>query len=516
MHNNYYFLRQLSGSLEKILTGTVVSECFSQNKDELVLRLETHSKPFFVKASLLPNFSCLSFPDHFHRARKNSVDLFSALIGQRILDFRQFENERSFAVQFTNNLQLLFKMHGNHANIILLDSDVAVDLFKNGIQADWDIKLQQLDRNIDWGFENFTANEDRLQALYFTFGKLVWQYLEEKNFSTSTTAEKWEMIQSVRQLLENPTFNVNEVQKVPVLSLLPDGKNLKTFKSPIDAVNSFFFTYTHTYAFTQERAAALATMKGRLQSSKNYYQKTLGRLQELEQDNNYKVWADLLMANLHAIEPNAEKVTLENFYHQNLPVEIKLKRQLSAQKNAEVFYKKSKNQQIEVQRLRQLLKTQEALIISIEEKIAKIESAAEFTELRKLKKELQLESAEVKVSEPLPYYEFSFNNFRIWVGKNAQHNDALTLKYAYKEDLWLHAKDVPGSHVVIKHQAGKNFPKDVIERAAQLAAYNSKRKNDSLCPVVVTPRKFVRKRKGDPPGAVVVEREDIILVEPKL
>ena len=70
--------------------------------------------------------------------------------------------------------------------------------------------------------------------------------------------------------------------------------------------------------------------------------------------------------------------------------------------------------------------------------------------------------------------------------------------------------------MIIKHQSGKNFPKDVIERAAQLAAYNSKRKTDSLCPVIVTPKKFVRKRKGDPAGAVEVEREQVILVEPKL
>ena len=116
----------------------------------------------------------------------------------------------------------------------------------------------------------------------------------------------------------------------------------------------------------------------------------------------------------------------------------------------------------------------------------------------------------------MPFHEFEFKGYKIWVGRNAESNDKLTLKYSHKDDLWLHAKDVAGSHVLIKHQSGKNFPKDVIERAAELAAYNSKRKTDSLCPVTVTPKKFVRKRKGDPAGAVVVEREDVIMVEPKL
>ncbi|MDX5346758.1 MAG: NFACT RNA binding domain-containing protein, partial [Hymenobacteraceae bacterium] len=113
------------------------------------------------------------------------------------------------------------------------------------------------------------------------------------------------------------------------------------------------------------------------------------------------------------------------------------------------------------------------------------------------------------------FKEFEHQGFKILVGKSAQNNDLLTQKHAHKEDLWLHAKDVSGSHVVVKHQAGKNFPEPVIEKAAQLAAFYSKRKNDSLCPVMYTPKKFVRKPKGAAAGAVFVEREKVILVSPQ-
>lgn len=114
----------------------------------------------------------------------------------------------------------------------------------------------------------------------------------------------------------------------------------------------------------------------------------------------------------------------------------------------------------------------------------------------------------------LPYREFVYRGFRIWIGKDAASNDLLTQKHAHKDDLWLHARDVSGSHVVVKHQAGKQFSKDVTERAAQIAAFYSKRKNETLCPVTVTHKKFVRKRKGDPPGTVVVEREKVVMVSP--
>jgi predicted ribosome quality control (RQC) complex YloA/Tae2 family protein len=90
----------------------------------------------------------------------------------------------------------------------------------------------------------------------------------------------------------------------------------------------------------------------------------------------------------------------------------------------------------------------------------------------------------------------------------------LTQKYAHKDDLWLHAKDVAGSHVVIRHKAGQTIPEPVIEHAAMLAGWYSKRQHDSLCPVTVTPKKFVRKPRGARPGQVLVERERVILVKP--
>jgi len=106
--------------------------------------------------------------------------------------------------------------------------------------------------------------------------------------------------------------------------------------------------------------------------------------------------------------------------------------------------------------------------------------------------------------------------YDILVGKNSKANDKLTSQYAKKNDLWLHAKGSPGSHVVIKQKPGSNFPKPVIEKAAELAAYYSKSKGESLCQVLYTESKYVRKRKGSIAGEVIVEKEKVILVEPKI
>jgi predicted ribosome quality control (RQC) complex YloA/Tae2 family protein len=492
----------------------VISECFSQDKDELILRFETTSSPAFIKATMLPEFTCISFPENFHRARKNSVDLFEDLIGLRVQSIRQFKNERSFALLFDHEFSLVFKMHGNRANVILFQNNDVKTLFKNSITIDNDLQLNSLDREIDWSFDAFKKHQENPAKLYFTFGKIVWQYLDESSFTSQTTEEKFKAILGLKKQLENPKFYLTQVRSSLILSLLSVGQIQKEFNDPVKAINEYYYSFTQTSALTLEKNKTLAALKAKAEAGKNYIQKTQEKLFEQQNNNNYKVWADLIMANLHTIKSTSEKVTLDNFYNENKPTDVKLKKDITPQKNAEIYYKKSKNQQIEIDRLENALRTKENELKLIEEKIEQVKNSDDLKTIKGLKTESGLTADEKKQAAPLPYHEFIMSGYKIWVGRNAQNNDALTLKYSYKEDLWLHAKDVAGSHVLIKHQSGKNFPKDVIERAAQLAAYNSKRKNESLCPVIVTPKKFVRKRKGDPAGAVVVEREDVIMVEP--
>jgi predicted ribosome quality control (RQC) complex YloA/Tae2 family protein len=251
-----------------------------------------------------------------------------------------------------------------------------------------------------------------------------------------------------------------------------------------------------------------------LVAGENYCKKNLQRLEEVKQDDHYRLWADLIMANLHTIKGDEEKIVVPNYFQNDQsPQEIRLKKSITPQKNAELYYRKAKNQHIEIARLEASMAQKQEEMKALRHQIATVEKADDLKTLRGIRVTIRPEQ-EKNESRPLPYHEFEFKGYRILVGKNAQANDTLTSKYGHKEDLWLHAKDVSGSHVLIKYQSGKNFPKDVIEYAASLAAYNSKRRNESLCPVIVTPKKFVRKRKGDPPGAVVVEREDVIMVAP--
>lgn len=515
MHNNYYFLRQLSARLSERIVGYTIVSCFSQNKDELIIELNNSRDSFFTKVNLTAGFCCLSFPGNFHRARKNSVDLFKEIILKKVTSINQFENERSFSLELGNHHSLIFKMHNNFANVLFLRDGHVEEIFRNHLQSDFEIIPEKLNRPMDFTKENFLNNTSPLNTVYFTFGKLVWDYLEEKNFSQLENRNQWLLFKQTLQQLARPTYYLIERRGKLIFSLLPFANIITEFSDPILAVSEFSDRLIRDQVFYFEKSTTLHQLHAKLKGSESYLKKNSQKLSELINDDHYQLWGDLIMANMNSIKAGLEKISLPSFYDESM-VEIKLKKELNSQKNAEIFYRKAKNQQIEIDKLKESITSKENEIIKLKGWIQASEQAGELKEVRKIMTETGLDKKQQGQAENLPFHEFEFKGYKILVGRSAEANDKLTLKYSYKDDLWLHAKDVAGSHVLIKHQSGKNFPKDVIEYAAGLAAYNSKRKNESLCPVAFTQKKYVRKRKGDPAGMVVVEREEVILVQPLL
>ncbi|WP_133121581.1 NFACT RNA binding domain-containing protein [Raineya orbicola] len=404
---------------------------------------------------------------------------------------------------------MLFKMYGNRANILLFENDDVLDIFHKKLQNDWNLKLSALAKPIEQTWENFCLQNFNLKAIFPTFDKHLLAQSQ-----ADTPEMLWEKAFALHQKLFEPQFFVGTYQHLPALSLL-EGilENEKQFLSAIEALNEFYYAYARVSQFSKEHLQAIRQVEKLLEKTENYLQKTYQKLQELEESKNLEKIGHILMAHLHEIPEKAESITLTDFYTDK-PITIKLKPELSPQKNAEWYYKKAKNQKIEIAKLEENLQARELYKDVLKNHLEKIRQIRNLKDLRNYLKENKLDLQEEKSSETIPFKVFQVEGFTILVGKNAQNNDLLTQKYAYKEDLWLHAKDVSGSHVIIKYQAGKNFPKPVIEKAAQIAAYFSKRRNETFCPVIVTPKKFIRKTKDLEAGEVIVEKETVIMVEP--
>jgi len=517
VQNNFYFLKQLTDSLQQKLVGKALVECFSQNKNELILGFSSDTESFHIKAHLDPTFCCLYFPEDFQRARKNSIDLFEEIIKGKVLDVRQFTNERCFALIMNDNRKLLFKMHGNRSNIILYSPDDTIEhVFNSHLKKDFELDINALDRPIEQSKAAFLNEGGRLTAVYPTFGKVVKKYLHTNNYNKLSVEDQWELLSATVGKLENPTYYIISVGYQLFFSLLPFGDVIESYDKPIEAINSFFIKYVSTDALRREKSAIINELNKTVKQSSNYLKKAENKLNSLSGQSNYQQIADIIMANIYQIDAGATEVTLTDFYNDNQDIAIKLKKGVSPQKNAENYYRKAKNQTKEEQNLQESINSKRAILVEHQKHLEKLMLIEDLRELRKYIKDNGLEKQTQKQHEgPKPFNEITIEGFSVLIGKNAKSNDKMLQTHTYKEDMWLHAKDVSGSHVIIKHQSGRKFSKTVIERAAQIAAYNSKRKTDSLCPVIVTPRKFVRKRKGDPAGAVVVDKEEVILVEPK-
>ncbi|WP_210116063.1 NFACT RNA binding domain-containing protein [Hymenobacter wooponensis] len=517
MHTNYYFLRQLAPALTQQLVGYSVVTCFSQEKDELVVGLTNGIQEFWLKAQLAAAGPMLALPESFHRARQNSVDLLPELLGQVVMEVAAWPNDRVLQLTFTNGATLLFKLYSTQPNAVFrVAPEAEAELFHQRYTADAELRPTPVAAD---ALEKAPPAANPLKA-YPSLGDLALAYLRTRDYDPAPIETKWKLVREVVRELEQPAaFYITLLDGRTRLSLLPVGEVEQPLPAadPIGALRRFVPLLLNRRAYEAELRQLRQTLEKRADEAATSAQHARRRLHALENTVGYRQTADLIMAHLSQIPAGAAQVEVVDFYQDNQPRVIKLKPAETPQRTAQNLYRKAKNQQLEIRELSARAERRESEALWSLERLEELEAlpAGDLRALRQWRKQHGLDPATVaKAAQELPFKVFEDSGFTILVGRNAQNNDLLTQRYAHKDDLWLHAKDVTGSHVVIRHRSGHSVPEPVLERAAQLAAWYSRRKNDSLCPVTYTPKKFVRKPKGAIAGQVVVERENVLLVVP--
>ncbi|WP_035564529.1 NFACT RNA binding domain-containing protein [Hymenobacter sp. IS2118] len=517
MHTNYYFLRQLAPALTERLRGYRVAVCFSQEKDELVVGLTNGTAEYWLKAQLGANFPALALPETFQRARANSVDLFPDLLGQQVETVVPWPQDRVLQVNFRSGARLVFKLYGPRPNAIFRAApEGPAQLFQQKLLADADLHPQPAPTT-----KSDQSEKSVKSVVPAPLADLPLRYLRQHGYDDAPPETKARLVNQVLAQLEKTAhYYLIRFEDKTRLSLLPLGEILETFPGddPITALRRFVPMALGRRALETETRQLRQLLERRATEASTAAAHARQRLHALAHEAGYRHTADLIMANLHAIPAGATEVEVVDFYT-NQPKTIKLKRTEKPQLTAENLYRKGKNQQIEERRLSERIVRREAEELAAMERLEEMDMLPALAELRGLRTwrkqhGLDPKPAAAKAGAELPFKVFEDRGFTILVGRNAANNDLLTQKYAHKDDLWLHAKDVTGSHVVIRHKAGQPVPEPVVEHAAQLAGWYSRRQHDTLCPVTVTPKKYVRKPKGALPGQVVVERERVVLVKP--
>lgn len=244
-----------------------------------------------------------------------------------------------------------------------------------------------------------------------------------------------------------------------------------------------------------------------------------------ENKEEYKVAGNLITANIYKLKKGDTVALVENYYEEGSPLcEIPLKPQFTPSENAQWQYKKYNKAKftLEKAQIQAKLSHDELIyLLGVESSLNLAENLNEVNQIRQeLIKEKYLKSNEKpnkvkKVKEkPRPLRFTSSSGLTIWVGKNNQQNDYLTLKMAKEQDIWLHTKDIPGSHVIISLE-NKELDDLSLEQAAILAAYFSKSQNSTKVPVDYTFKKYVQKPSGAKPGLVIYTNQKTIYVNPQ-
>ncbi len=244
-------------------------------------------------------------------------------------------------------------------------------------------------------------------------------------------------------------------------------------------------------------------------------------LKESENREEFKLMGDLISANLYRVEKGMSSVRVENFYDEECPeIEIKLDPRLTPSQNMQHYYAEYRKADTAEKILtEQIVKGEEELayIDSVFDALTRTNGEDEVNELRmELAEQGYIRAAKLKGKPPKSHPPLEFKSpegFTILVGRNNKQNDMLTTKLAEKTDIWLHTKNITGSHVIIRAN-GQEVPDDTIIYAARLAAFHSKAKNSSQVPVDYVPVKFVKKPSGSKPGMVIFTNNRTLYVTP--
>jgi predicted ribosome quality control (RQC) complex YloA/Tae2 family protein len=560
--------RAIVAELNANILGGKIEKIYQPESDELVFHIHSKSANFRLYVS------CNSSHARVHFINENPINPFEPLPfcmllrkhiqGGRISKIIQKDSERiiEFSIESYNELglsvnkRLIIEIMGKHSNIILIDIETnkIIDSIKR-ISIDVNRYRQILPGKI----YEYPPSQGKLTLEELTMEKLETLLSVDKSLMPKVLLSS---LQGISPAIANNLLDV-AIQKgyaesnlsVGVYEAIAEIINnlnnqkitpvvyLEKSKSPMDfhiikleslakELESIYFdTLSSAMEFYFANKNSSNRIKQKSVDLEKAIQNNLNKLylkkQRLSEDlldakdsENYRLFGELLTASLHQIKLGESQAKVNNYYD-NTEITIPLDKRLSPSKNAQQYFKKYGKSKTAVKE-----KTLQLEEVSLD--IEYVESVASFLENAVSLNEIEAIRAELIASGYLrkrktttkpskiksgPYTYTTKDGFRVLVGRNNVENDILTFKTASPKDIWFHAKNIPGSHVILFLDA--KAPKDqTILEAASLAALHSKAKDSENVPVDYTKVRYVKKPNGAKPGMVIFTGNKTVYVDP--
>ncbi len=517
--NNYYTLIYLIREWKETLIGSTFDVALSTRRNLLELFFEKDN-PIRLIFSSNPQHAAL-FTDRYQAPRRhNTTTVFDVLCGDSVTEVKLAESDRFVELVFESGKKLVFLLYSNHANSILIDEGTVMEAFKRdrtlaGQSAPEPAPVVQQKQTEILKINDLIACYDPLlprNAVRYVLRNLDLR--ENQNVAVSK-------LQAIQHSLSNQAFpHFSDELGFSIVDPEILGVGLvKHFDRVNEAVAYSFFKWVKFQDFDTKK-----------KSVTDRIEKTISRtnvaISELSHGEDVDEKVDLLEKYGHLLMSTSTGTTesgfvrVNDYYQGGIDIQIKVDPQKSLVQNAQDYYQKS-------QSVRKAALTYSKRLQDFRQKLEQLN--AMLKEVKEIKFGRDLEkwlNSNEHVLRRIGYSEsdsiqtaqhfrsYPIGSYEVRVGKSAVSNDEL-LSISRKDDIWMHARGVSGSHVVIPLNKNQPLPPaPILEYAAGLAAFFSKAKGSSLVPVIFTRKKHVRKSKGMAPGAVFVDKEEVLLVPP--
>jgi len=472
------------------------------------------------------------------------------LVGARICSIRQLGADRvcEIIVLARNelfdevSLRLIVELTGKHANLLLLEpNDAIVDCLRRVSASDDTTRIllpgfpyesiptqNKLDpfsapKEV---FSPAFQSPDPVRALTSAFDGLSKQSAQALVSAAPTAEALHQLLQNIRSGAYAPCLAFNEAgDPVAALSFLPSGlyARVERFPSMSEALDRYYADRDLLVRIRRHGAALRHTVSTALSRAQNKYAAFLETIQQSDSLDLARQNGELLLSNLHRATPGLSELIVDDYFT-DPPARraISLDPAYSVQENAKLYFKQYRKGKLTKAYAESQIDSLAAEVTYLEGQLENIDKCETLFELNEIKEELirerYLRPEKAHAAKPAnkssaPMRFVSSDGISIYVGKNNRQNDALTLQTARSDNIWLHVKNMPGSHVIVDF-AGEP-PEATLREAAMLAAYFSQAKTSSNVPVDYTLRKNVKKPSGARPGMVIYTTNRTLYVTPE-
>jgi len=552
------FTRAMVKELTDLLQGGRINKIHQPFKNELIMVIRSGGNNHKLLLSAHPSHSRIQITEEQYD-NPSEPPMFCMLLRKHLEGFiiekiEQIGLDRIivFEIKGRNEIgdisykKLYVEIMGRHSNIILVDKErnLILDSIKHVSSSvnSYRVVLPGAEYKLPPEQNKFNpldaTEEEILRVIDFNSGKLDKQIVQHfsgispllaseiirrANLANRVTLPPAfiEIMSTLKKHDYEPTIIMGKEKEsfylFPITSL---NGEIKTFSTLSMMLDHFYFGKAERDRVKQQAHDLERFIKNEISKNETKIKKLQDTLKDAKNADRYQLYGELLTANLYLVTKGMDKIEVVNYYDENGKTEIiALDPRKTPSENAQIYfskYQKAKNALIVVQEQIQLAEKE---ILYFDNLLQQIESAAprDIEEIRmelaeegymKLKQKRGQKNKPSKIS--LEKY-FSSDNTEILVGKNNKQNDYLTNKVAARDEIWLHTKDIPGSHVVIR---SKTPSEETILEAAIIAAYYSKAKDSSSVPVDFTKIRNVKKPAGAKPGFVTYEHQQTVFVTP--